>query len=367
MNKYINLSNNDRSYQSNQHGSFISNIGPLILKKKYKIAITDFNYVNNISRDFGEFQIVIRNLSEEDINNHIIFCEDFENKVKEYERKIKKLVTRIEIRDTFENEIIDGEISPDYEEVKRKVNDFKENVLIKLENYIDNNKNKNFTYRLADSLQIFLILFQSIKNLPAYTSFVRDFIWEDNIEKDFKIFVDKIENFVFDSVTKFKFIKNFVLYDRSTFEDFFNYLTEITQFFNFISLKFESGKILVNLSSSFEFKCSEMIQKYFKCKVNLSSIVLTVPKLITFIKNLYISTDIIEENQYSQFKKPILQVIKPEGQYLENNTKSFERPRYFNVNKSFINFISIIITDQNNEIVNFETSPLITLHIFESK
>lgn len=82
---------------------------------------------------------------------------------------------------------------------------------------------------------------------------------------------------------------------------------------------------------------------------------------------MFIQTDIIDDNQLTQNRGPILDVVKFEGDYPELVYKSIKKPKYLNINKTIINSISIKITDQNNEFINFDFSPTLTLHLISSK
>ncbi len=84
-------------------------------------------------------------------------------------------------------------------------------------------------------------------------------------------------------------------------------------------------------------------------------------------KNVYIYTDIIEQNSISQESASILQIIKTEGEFSEEICKSYLNPKYLNVNKTLINSISILLKDKYNKILEFESSPNITLKFIEKK
>jgi hypothetical protein len=96
-------------------------------------------------------------------------------------------------------------------------------------------------------------------------------------------------------------------------------------------------------------------------------IVFSIRKSINYIKSFYIYTDIIESNEISPNKEKLIQIIKLEGEFLETNVKSFTRPSYSVVNRTYLNTINISIFDQNRNIVQFEESPVIKLHFIKTK
>jgi len=73
------------------------------------------------------------------------------------------------------------------------------------------------------------------------------------------------------------------------------------------------------------------------------------------------------KNYLSQESALILQTIKTEGDFSENIVKSFQTPKYLKVNKTLINSIPKILKYQNNQILNFDSPPSLTLHFIEKK
>ncbi len=91
------------------------------------------------------------------------------------------------------------------------------------------------------------------------------------------------------------------------------------------------------------------------------------PNVYTTITQFYIFLNIIDEITINNKKEQLLKIIKPEGDYFEFIIKSFERPDYHLINKTFINSIQVLILDQNKNQINFTEPPCLKLHIIESK
>ncbi len=96
-------------------------------------------------------------------------------------------------------------------------------------------------------------------------------------------------------------------------------------------------------------------------------IVFTIRKSINYIKSFHIFTDIIESNEISPNIEKLIQILKPEGEFLETNVKCFTRPSYSVVNRTYLNTINISIFDQNKNLIQFEEPPVIKLHFIKTK
>ena len=62
-------------------------------------------------------------------------------------------------------------------------------------------------------------------------------------------------------------------------------------------------------------------------------------------------------------KEQLLQTIKAEGEFSDFNLKQFDRPDYHLINKTYIKSIKVKILDQDKQLINFEESPTLNLHI----
>lgn len=373
MNKYISLANTDKSYLNNKNGHFITNIPALNLKKKYKIALCDFNYVNSIKKNMGKIKINIKNASAEERTNNWLFFKSFNEGLEKLSLEIKQILTQIKDENIFLKSLMSYMyssefVSADYIEFNNLSQKLLENST-KLEIYMETNKNKNLSFLTSELLNLHEFIVTELTNLPSYTSHVRDFFIEKNLIEKINLSSKKITDLKNNSLKTFNFETDLIIYDKFSYSEFYSHLSEITKICNnFLIFEAKFNKIIITVKSkSFNFDCDEQIKNFFKCNSNLDKIEFTVPKQITFIKNFYIYTDIKEDNQLFQINQPLLQIIKPEGNYSESNLKTFDRPRYLNVNKTIINNISIKITDQNGEIINFENSPILTIHIIETK
>ena len=128
-------------------------------------------------------------------------------------------------------------------------------------------------------------------------------------------------------------------------------------------------KIELKIPSKLSLVCKLYGNSFFKFEMtqDKKSIEFKVPKIFSIIKNMYIHTDIIDEIQINNEKKAILQIINHIGDHSSTCFKQFDRPKYFNIIKTLINHISIKITDQENDLIDFETSPILTLNIIKTK
>lgn len=84
-----------------------------------------------------------------------------------------------------------------------------------------------------------------------------------------------------------------------------------------------------------------------------------IEKSIISVKNFFIYTDIISDSFYNNQRQPILRVITPKGQVGDNHNILFDRPYFETINKTRLCKIYIKITDQNNQIVNFHSGPIV--------
>ena len=219
------------------------------------------------------------------------------------------------------------------------------------------NREKTYYYGINHAI------YENISNLVDAIdhSYQKDAILKELNKIKFEELIKRITEFV--NLNNKMYFRNLTLkiIDKTTAEDIKKYLIEKLSS-DLIEVKSIQNKLL--LTSKLNLKilnCDEKIKHIFKLKILKDGIEFTIPHKFNIVKYLSIQTDIVDE------KEPPLRVIKCEGEVLANNIITYERPHYFSINKTLINHIKIKITDQEKNIINFETPPIIKLHLIESK
>jgi hypothetical protein len=107
-------------------------------------------------------------------------------------------------------------------------------------------------------------------------------------------------------------------------------------------------------------------------RVNSQQVSLSNGNLIlskkNFLSHFVVFTNIIDDTRVLNQSQPVLKIIKPEGANGDYIEKNYERPHYMPCNKTYINKISIRITDHTFRPVLFCSGPLlIKLHFQKIK
>ena len=89
------------------------------------------------------------------------------------------------------------------------------------------------------------------------------------------------------------------------------------------------------------------------------------PKLIYANKNLVIETNIISDDSNS--KRPILKIIKLEGERSDYIEKSFARPYYFPLSKTILHSIHIKLLNEEGLFIGFKNIVSLKLHFRKIK
>jgi len=368
MNSYITLSNSNEFFVNNKNSNFISKIDQLILKKSYKCALIDFSYVNLINKNLGDLEIFLNNIDPVEGENHSRFLLDIQKTLDNIKKEIDEKLTIISsfhVSDSFDDRTHQNDLNVLTEMIKLLYE-----LYTRLLAYMNENKNKNFKYYGLHLLNTNFFT-KKIQKFNLYRNEILDQFYKFNAI--IKEIIDLNKN-----ISKSFYLQlNFKLQNQWTCDDFCNY------FQNQISnhSEFKMTCIYNNLKNKFELKIPQQlslvcklygdikINSFFKFEISQDkkSIEFKVPKIFNFIKNMYIHTDIIDEIQINNEKKAILQIINHKGEYTSTCFKQFDRPKYFNINKTLINHISIKITDQENDFIDFETTPILTLNIIQTK
>ena len=375
MSKYIYLVNNDTAYSNNKNGAFISNIKQMDFKNsKIKVALTDINYTNIIKLNLGSIEIKLKNISMDEENHHKNYINDFKYEIANRSYDINNVVKIIKNRNIFFKNVIDTD-SPQIKHLYELLDEFKSQFQ-KIFDHMNNNIGKTFFYYISECINIvkdmnLINVNQSIfDKFNLYTFDFRDTSFEKKFISEMVLLISKLQNLINNKHSAINFKCDLIIYDKWSFDDFNNYLTDkFSNLLEFYKIENIKNKILINSSAQItSFLCSKQISENFMCMVtNKKSIEFKVNKKIDIVKNVYIYTDIIEQNSISQESASILQIIKTEGEFSEEVCKSYLNPKYLNVNKTLINSISIILKDRYNKILEFESSPNITLKFIEKK
>ena len=159
------------------------------------------------------------------------------------------------------------------------------------------------------------------------------------------------------------------LMEKWKYENFEKYIKNIFKVISTDFYEYKTGKNKISyiFNVNINFSCSDQIKKWAGFNKETNTIEMHFPNVYSTINQFYIFLNIIDEITINNKKEQLLQIIKPEGDYFEFIIKSFERPEYHLINKTFINSIQVLILDQNKNQINFDEPPCLKLHIIESK
>ena len=122
-------------------------------------------------------------------------------------------------------------------------------------------------------------------------------------------------------------------------------------------------KLHARIITNLEMPKNQFLSKNVDFKKN--KLIFKTRKRIELTNSLLIHTDIISDNLSN---RPLLRMVKPEGEVGEYISKCFDRPHYHTVSRTYINTINIKIFDQFNNLVNFTSGPIIIkLHLQKRK
>ena len=169
------------------------------------------------------------------------------------------------------------------------------------------------------------------------------------------------EKAVSEYLQKSKLEINFVLKNRFTFDDFYDFIISQRMFAKSEIIK-SNNKVEFLFQLNFTVIADKLITSNIKCSFTSNKIVFEVNKYISPINNLYIYTNIItDEFKYSSFQ-PLLKIVNLEGKLNDYTHTTFENPHYRKVNKTFKNSIEIQIKDSFNHLINLNQKTQLKLH-----
>ena len=93
----------------------------------------------------------------------------------------------------------------------------------------------------------------------------------------------------------------------------------------------------------------------------------TSTSTINIYHSIYVYTDIIENQHTGDYKVPLLRVIPITSKYGENVCVRYDKPHFFNINRSRIQTIEIDLRDDEGELISFEGGRSIVTLVFRRK
>ena len=123
-----------------------------------------------------------------------------------------------------------------------------------------------------------------------------------------------------------------------------------------VELEFNKGS---DIARCFGFNENERLGE----GISISPSVVTV----NLYHSIYVYTDIIENQYTGDFKVPLLRVIPITSRYGDNFYVKYDKPHFFNLNRSRIQTIEIDLRDETGDLISFEGGRSIVTLIFKRK
>ena len=145
-----------------------------------------------------------------------------------------------------------------------------------------------------------------------------------------------------------------------------NILKPIQIKFNDINQKV---KIDVPKDVELEFNGSDIARCFgFDSNTKLhESMISTSISTINIYRSIYVYTDIIENQHTGDYKVPLLRVVPIDSKYGDSVCVRYDKPRFFNINRSRIQTIEIDLRDDEGELISFEGGRSIVTLVFRRK
>lgn len=360
MSRFITISS-DSKFPDNTFSNFTSLFeNPLYLSNDYEVGVTELHYpcdysyfLGEIKLNFDKSRIVSDSLEHKLVNEQFLYfkqkIENFENMIFDYKESIlnNKIINMQNVME---------KIQYDFFIHKDTMSTF----FYKDLSYIDMTLISDFCLYL----QKFDKLLQEVTLLINYT-FKDNYNFLIQFENEIKKFSIIIKEYLNNTNQTLRKDFSININDRMTNEQFLEYLEHLFSDFDVVqknssTIEVKFDRIITKLEIS---KNSDFLNKNVKIEKN--KLIFKIRKRLELTNCLHITTDII----YDSFSnKPLLRMIKPEGDIGEYIYKSFDRPHYQPVGRTYINTINIKIFDQFQKIVNFNSGPvIIKLHFQKRK
>ena len=98
---------------------------------------------------------------------------------------------------------------------------------------------------------------------------------------------------------------------------------------------------------------------------NIESIKSPVVATTRSLDNVYVYTDIVENQHVGDFKVPLLRVVPVRSKFNEINWIHYDKPHYMRLSRGNINSIEINIRDETGEYVSFESGKAVATLAFK--
>lgn len=359
MNSYVNLSNNDK-YPENSNSCFITQLSqPIQLNEESSVALVEINYFNDLSINLGKFLV---DFERSNTNSHYqkeidLILSDFKDVLTSIQKQYDSLISSIHYFKHYMNRTTDGEddmlqscqadIINDIKNLIKCLNDIKD-ILIDCSFHLEFN-----------FIQVSSLIDSFKQTLGEPFKFYKFKMQIESLHLDHEI--NMYEKAVSEYLQKSKLEINFVLKNRFTFDDFYDFIISQPIFAKSEIIK-SNNKVEFLFRLNFTVIADKLITNNIKCSFTSNKIVFEVNKYISPINNFYIYTNIItDEFKYSSFQ-PLLKIVNLEGKLNDYTHTTFENPHYRKVNKTFINSIEIQIKDSFNHLINFNQKTQLKLH-----
>lgn len=405
MSKYVTLLANT-NYPNNNNSQFTTELDePLELQFKYEVAVIDFYYPVNYLINFGSIRVQYNSiLDETDQIKKLKIIKKIKDSIDEENITIEEAIEKFKLNLSKDEIIILKSSNSILKKFNLECDDFFKNLKLLSLNFERKNLSKilgncnsfiniyNETELIIDKNIIkynqFYDLEEIISMLDNCIKAIKSFLDLENVKKEFKD-QNIIENYkknILNIISKYQDLSKKLIYidlsekkvdenlefyleDRINISDFFEKIQNLLSKYaacskkgNIIEINMKNKVDSITFDEKFKNYCISF--KEYDNKINFK-----INKLIQYVKNFYISTDIICDELISTSKAPVLKIIKPQGlinDYIENN---YDRPQYIPVNKTYINKIQIRITDQNKDLIKFSNtdSIIVKLHFRKRK
>jgi len=389
MNEYINITA-DLNYSNNSYSSFYHVLDqPLRINGAHEVGITDLSLSNEYKVLIGTLKIYVPDYIQHNMKY------DESNSILNEERIIINNVGEMtKSRSTLLKELTDKMI--EYKKLSEDSfnleymgsNDISLNKETKYESIIEEIHNiQNNLIKLFEKINIYIQTYSVF--YPNIVLLINDLIYKNLLDQyslSFKYLykiTDNMNLFMSEIEKSLKLFQN--VYDYKLKEHSFDlYTTDHNKLDNIIKPLYKMiYKHAVLIDSGIRFKpyikhieLDESLTKLFNLiKINLklqigdSSMNIELNQLmlkeseLNQTKLFKIYNDIIEDTHLSGKKEKVLKIIKSENTSYGSIEKTYNNPQYITINKSCLDKIYIKIVDQNNNLVKFKSTPVLTLNI----
>jgi hypothetical protein len=323
--------------ENNTNSMFTCNLNePLNVTSSTEVALTDIIYSNTFMIDFGLIQVQY----PEVLNIKEVKTAD------SYEAELEKVVEATkELK--LESKFVS--LKKKIENIKTTQNENQRDQLLAELNtehvgLIDNIKS---IIQLVKQYSADFVDIKKVGNVSDIVAFVRTFSFS-NIRKEE---VDIIKKYLIEIAKEAVSLQN-MIENKNSSVHVYNYKAEDRE------SKFYEDFFDTNVFFYKNFKPKPYI-KILNMSDQFKALIRTQKPVKNFFQHFCVYTNIIEDNFMLNRNEPVLKLVKLQGHAREIIEKSYDRPEYFSVNKTYINRIKIEIRDNFEKLVDFKTGPII--------